>query len=239
MTPDETNQNELLRVGDWMCTFHGHKVYPLDPRPEEVCMIDIAHSLSMQCRYSGMTSKFYSVAEHCLLMALTARQVGYTPQIQLAMLVHDAAEAYLSDVIRPIKHSMPEYKAHETAMYAAIHERFAWPWPVDSWMNTTPIHAYDNYILYDEVSQLLAPTPEDWHMRYAPGLGVTILNLAPKYAKELYLAAYLGLSASVTGESHMDLNKGRCVIGESLAEPGKKWHDTLSGLQNYLFWGQK
>ena len=57
------------RVGDWIATFTGRQAYPMDLRPSEITIEDIAHSLSMQCRYTGHCLRFYSVAEHSVLMA--------------------------------------------------------------------------------------------------------------------------------------------------------------------------
>lgn len=53
-----------MRKGDWILTFTGRRFYPLDPRPEDVCLEDIAHALSLICRYNGHSRFFYSVAEH-------------------------------------------------------------------------------------------------------------------------------------------------------------------------------
>jgi len=60
---------ENWRTGDWMHTYTGMKFYPMEPNPSDICIEDIAHALSMQCRYNGHTLQFYSVAQHCVLMS--------------------------------------------------------------------------------------------------------------------------------------------------------------------------
>lgn len=96
----------MTRRGDWMQTFSGRQFWPCDPRADEVCIEDIAHALSMQCRFAGHVRKFYSVAEHCV------RASWIVPdRFKLAALLHDAAEAYVVDLPRPIKRQ-PELRAY-------------------------------------------------------------------------------------------------------------------------------
>src|SRR5690606_29748913 len=96
------------RKGDWMQTFTGRRFWPLDPRPDEICIEDIAHALSMQCRYAGHCLSFYSVAEHSVLLSQHVAE----PFRRWALL-HDASEAYLVDVPRPIKGDLSNYRAVE------------------------------------------------------------------------------------------------------------------------------
>lgn len=113
------------RKGDWIRTYSGRQFWPLDPRPEEVYLVDIAHSLSQQCRFTGHCRTFYSVAQHSLLVA---DLVG--PQNRLWALLHDAAEAYLCDVARPVKRDsmMRPYREAEEAVMRAICDDFALPY---------------------------------------------------------------------------------------------------------------
>lgn len=109
------------RKGDWICTYTGIKFWPLDPRPEDVCIEDIAHSLSLQCRFAGHTRWFYSVGDHSL------RVSDLCLDDPLWGLLHDAPEAYLVDLPRPIKrHSLlgAEYMKIERGIMAAIAMRF-------------------------------------------------------------------------------------------------------------------
>jgi hypothetical protein len=108
-----------MRKGNWMQTYTGKKFYPMDPRPEEVCIEDIAHALSMICRYNGHVKHFYSVAEHCChihdLMPPELKKVG---------LMHDSTEAYVCDMPRPLKKHLSHYRAIEHTVWLAICERF-------------------------------------------------------------------------------------------------------------------
>lgn len=110
------------RVGGYIVTRTGTTFYALDPRPEEIHLEDIAWALAHQCRFSGHTSKFYSVAQHsCLVHDLVDDE--HKPWA----LFHDASEAYLIDVPRPLKRSpgFEMYLEAEERLMAAISERFA------------------------------------------------------------------------------------------------------------------
>lgn len=105
MTP-VNNTNDR---GPWMLTRSGVKFYPLDPRPEEFVIDDICRSLSKACRYNGHTPRFYSVAEHCTLLAQHFLDKNQIEHAKWAW-AHDGAEAYIGDMIRPIKWLFPEFK---------------------------------------------------------------------------------------------------------------------------------
>ena len=85
-------------------TYTGRQFFPLTPRQEDIDIEDIAHSLSRLCRFNGHCKSFYSVAEH-------SYRISYIvpPEFALWGLLHDAGEAYLSDLPRPIKHQIPEF----------------------------------------------------------------------------------------------------------------------------------
>jgi hypothetical protein len=111
--------------GDWMCTFSGRRFWPCDPQPEDVCIEDIAHALSLENRYGGHLPAPYPVAQHCLIAARISRDVlGGTIADELDTLMHDAAEAYLKDIPRPLKRSLPGYKTLELRVEAVIARRF-------------------------------------------------------------------------------------------------------------------
>lgn len=100
---------------DILQTYTGRVLRPLDPWPGDFAIEDIAWSLAHQCRYNGHTKLFYSVATHSILVA------WFLPaHLKLEGLLHDASEAYLSDLPSPIKHLMPEYRKVETRLEDAI-----------------------------------------------------------------------------------------------------------------------
>lgn len=107
----------MERKGDWIETFTGRKYYPLDPRPEDVDIRDIAHALALKCRFGGHCRCFYSVAQHSVYVG---GQVGRKDA--LWGLLHDAAEAYLADICTPVKvmAEMSEFRAMEKRNQAVI-----------------------------------------------------------------------------------------------------------------------
>jgi len=82
----------------WILTYTGKRFDTLNPKPEDICIEDIAHALSMICRFGGHCRQFYSVAQHCLLVSC-----NLPVEAELWGLMHDAAEAYVGDVVTPIK----------------------------------------------------------------------------------------------------------------------------------------
>ena len=105
-------------------TYTGVMFDPLHPELELVDILDIAHALSMLCRANGHFRSFYSVGQHCINCAREAKAKGYSMRVQLACLLHDASEAYLSDVTRPVKQQMPIYKAIEKPLQEAIWTKY-------------------------------------------------------------------------------------------------------------------
>ncbi|MFT4099281.1 MAG: phosphohydrolase [Rhodoblastus sp.] len=166
------------RRGDWIQTFTGRQFWPLDPRPEDVDIRDIAHALAHQCRYAGHCLRFYSVAEHSILLAQVV-----SPAAAFAALMHDAAEAYLVDLPRPIKRSMPDYVAAEERVLAAILRAVG----LDFIPNE--VHAADRRILSDEAAQNMAPAPAPWSTA-AAAFGVRLLYLAPEAAEARFLRCF-------------------------------------------------
>ncbi len=113
-----------MRKGDPITTYSGISFYILDPREEEVVDIDIAHSLSLLCRANGHFKHFYSVAQHALNCLLEARARGFSARVQMACLIHDGSEAYISDVTRPVKQYLPAYREIETNLQSLIFQRY-------------------------------------------------------------------------------------------------------------------
>ena len=141
----------MERKGDWICTFTGLQVYPLDPRPEEIVIEDIAHALSMQCRFGGHIHFFYSVAQHSI--ELTRRAPD---DLKLEALMHDSAETYLIDIPRPIKKFLPNYKEFEDKLLKVISEKFKFQYPFPE-----AIHELDDIAVKTEGMQFMIPGATD------------------------------------------------------------------------------
>lgn len=101
-------------------TYTGVMFDPLNPNLELIDILDIAHALSMLCRANGHFRSFYSVGQHCINCMKEAAARGYSERVQLACLLHDASEAYLSDVTRPVKQELPKYLEIEKPLQDAI-----------------------------------------------------------------------------------------------------------------------
>lgn len=172
--------DSATRKGDWIQTFTGRKFWPIDPRAEEVNIDDIAHALSMLCRYSGHCLRFYSVAEHSVHVAQWLFDNGYPYETILAGLLHDATEAYVADVPRPLKQSLPTYKDAESRVWGAIAARYG----LDAEL-PAEVHEADNRILADEIQQNLKPM--EWHANHDDPLGVELQFWTPAQAEHEFI----------------------------------------------------
>jgi hypothetical protein len=162
-----------------MQTATGRKFWPLDPCPNEVCIEDIAHALSMLCRFGGHCLRFYSVAEHSVLLARAA-PVPY----KLWALLHDAAEAYVTDVIRPVKPHLVGYREIEARIMRAICVRFGLHLDMPFIVKTL-----DNRILADERNQNMVMTSDPW-INTGPPLDVTLSFWTPEEARAEFISEF-------------------------------------------------
>ena len=166
----------------WIQTHSGHQFYPLDPNPLQITILDIAHALSNVCRYTGHVMRFYSVAEHSVIVS------RYVPrELALWGLLHDAAEAYLVDVPSPIKGRLEGYAEIEERVEEAVCERFKLPWPMPY-----EVKRIDHAILADEQTQLMVNPPAPRWFPERP-LGVVLECWPPERAKAEFLARYSAL----------------------------------------------
>jgi hypothetical protein len=168
--------------GDWIQTALGRQFWPIDPRADEVFIDDIAHALSMLCRFGGHCLRFYSVAEHSVLLSRAA-----APENKRWALLHDASEAYLVDVPRPLKPFLQGYQAAEEKIMRAVCERFG----LASVMPAA-VKEYDKRILFDERTQNMATAPIRWATDVDP-IGVTLQFWPPSVAKVAFLAEFQSL----------------------------------------------
>ena len=174
------------RKGDWMQTYSGRKFWPIDPIASEVYIEDIAHALSMMCRYNGHCNFFYSVAEHSVLVSKNVPK-----EYALWGLLHDASEAYIADIVRPAKRFIDGYKSIEDKIMQSVCERF-------SLRHCMPecVRIADNSILADEMDQVMGPKPDTWKTDYQK-LGVKIKGMHPKEAENAFLDRYHSIVSSV------------------------------------------
>lgn len=150
------------RKGAWMETYTG-KFYPIDPKSNEVNLIDIAHGLSLICRFGGQCKHFYSVAQHCLNVYKDLDSLGFHYIIQLYGLLHDSSEAYICDIIRPFKSEIPEYKILEKNVEIVIYEKFGLTYPSEDIHKI--IKRSDDEVLYNE-AELLMNNVDNWASEY-------------------------------------------------------------------------
>ena len=108
----------------YITTVTGKHFYPLNPNPQDIDIEDIAHALSLICRANGHFKHFYSVAQHSIACAEEAIERGCSVEVILGCLLHDASEAYLCDVTRPVKKHIPQYLRAEEKLQAVIWKRF-------------------------------------------------------------------------------------------------------------------
>ncbi len=126
------------------------------PKKEDIRLSDIAHSLSLVCRANGHIRHFYSVAQHCIACAREAEKRGLSDRVVLGCLLHDASEAYLSDVTRPIKKELTDYLRYEAALQDMIWSAFMGSPPTRE--EAEEIFAIDDAMLDAEFHLLM---PED------------------------------------------------------------------------------
>lgn len=151
----------------------------LSPGTSDFTIEDIAHGLAHTCRYAGQADSFYSVAEHSLLVSEVAVGREYTA------LMHDAAEAFIGDVTRPLKQLLPEYRKIEAAIETAIFERF------DVLPTCGAIKQADLSVLAAEQAQIMPSGTDAWAeeagIEPAP---VIVVHMAPTEAKQRFLKRY-------------------------------------------------
>lgn len=138
----------------WIETYTGRKFWPLAPRAEDVCIEDIAHALSQKCRFTGHTRTFYSVAQHSVIVSWHC-----SDENALWGLLHDAAEAYLPDVARPIKPYLDGFREIEDRVLQAVAERFGLPWPMPF-----EIAEVDLRVLAAERRDVMGPSGHEWEL---------------------------------------------------------------------------
>lgn len=153
------------------------------PHSSQFTIEDIAHGLANICRYSGQCTSFYSVAEHSLLVSETA--VGF----EIEALLHDAAEAFLGDITRPLKQMLPDYRRIESEVERIVFSRFGIQIPLPH-----EVKEADLRVLAAEQRQIMPPGTDGWlcgqDVVPAP---VVVRHLSPEAAKRAWLERFEAL----------------------------------------------
>jgi len=166
--------------GHWIESFMGGKFHFLDPQPDEIKIVDIAHALSLTCRFGGSCRVFYSVAEHSIRVAEILPE-----KYKLLGLLHDASEAYLPDLPRPIKAGMPEFKAMENVILQAVFRKYG----IDPMLTSDGVvKEADNILLATEARDLMDNT-DDWATLPFP-LSDKIIPFCSEWIEEKFLERF-------------------------------------------------
>jgi hypothetical protein len=176
-----TNQTVL----PWIQTYTGKKFDFLNPDVDSVCIEDITHSLSNICRYTGHVKSFYSVAQHSVLVSLAVPE-----EDALSGLLHDAAEAYLTDISKPLKVLLPEYCRLEDNVWLKIAEKFNLPEILPA-----SVKDADLRLLATEKRDLMSDCGSSW--KITDGVECfkdKILTWGPDHAEFMFLKRFKELS---------------------------------------------
>lgn len=172
------------RIGDWIQTYSGHRYYAHDPRAEDVSLEDIAHHLSLECRYTGACRWHYSVAQHsCYVHDILP------PAHQLTGLLHDSTEAYTKDMAKPTKRGLADFQRMEEANWFVISAAFGLPVRLPQ-----IVHDADWAVLLAEY-KVLMQHPELPDFDYTLAADIEIKRWSPEQAEREFLQRYASLIA--------------------------------------------
>jgi uncharacterized protein len=166
----------------WIQTYTGKRFDPSTPQPADFDIRDIAHALSLQCRFNGHCLQFYSVADHSVRVSLIC-----SPTLALWGLLHDMAEAYVGDLPRPVKASLPSFIAIEDRVLKIACEVFRRSWPMPP-----EVKVADDILLATEARDLMSAPPQAWPLRQT-ALADRICPLSPSEAEQAFLVRFATL----------------------------------------------
>ncbi len=157
----------------------------LNPDGDSIDIHDIAHALSRICRFGGHTRFHYSVAQHSFLTSIIV-----PPEDALAALLHDAAEAFIGDIPSPLKALLPDYKAIEKRVEAAVLSKFGLPYDLPE-----SVKEADIILLATERRDLLLEQESEWTILHgAKPLPERIKSITCEQAMELFLYRFAYLT---------------------------------------------
>jgi len=172
--------------GSTILTSSGRYFDLIAPTADMVVPIDIARGLANTCRFAGHTREFYSVAQHCILVSSIL-----PPRLALAGLLHDAAEAYVGDVVSPLKQHLPNFKEIEHRIERVIAKKFGltFPWPSE-------VKHADFRALRFEREQLMQARG-DWNLAEYEPIDGRLIPLGPKEAATAWSYRFMELRGSI------------------------------------------
>ncbi len=189
----DSNPSDMITT-PYVSTYLGNRFYPLVPRIDHIAIEDIAHGLAYQCRFNGQTHEFYSVAQHSLIVSSLV-----PTDLRLAALLHDAAEAYLGDMVKPLKVLLPAFAAIEDQVSAMIATAFG----VD-FSDYAPIKRADLIALATEKRDLMPHSTERWaYLDPIRALPERIVTMSPSLAKEEFLREFARLGGTAVRHGKM------------------------------------
>lgn len=175
---------DTVQKGASILLMSGSVLYFDSPDPKVMDPEVIAHALSQLCRWTGQTLKFFSVAQHCVIVSKIV-----PPEHALAGLLHDASEAFIGDVSRPLKYALNEAAPGmlsdiEDRLHAAIAKRYGFPFPYDP-----SVKLADNVSLATEKRDIL-PNDRKPMIGLPEPLEAPLKTLGPKAAKRQWLERF-------------------------------------------------
>lgn len=185
----------------WIATYTGVQWNLLSPQVEDVRIEDIAHALSQICRYGGHSKCFYSVGEHSVRCAsLVAEWDPTNYELQLQTLLHDGSEAYIGDMVRPLKETMPNFRAVEDKTMSVIRRALGLG-PLFGADEMT-VKKADEILLMTERRDLIAHQDISWSTWTSAEAdpSIHIGGWSPASAKRIFLTAYKGLRGKLSND---------------------------------------
>ena len=183
-------KEDWVNAGGWIVTHTGLRFDFTDPQPDQICIEDIAHALSLICRFGGHSKHHYSVAQHSWLLSYNVPD-----GLELEALLHDGAEAYTGDIPSPLKAILPDFQFIESNVNLALRRKFnlmpvSGEWPCDMHPD---VKAADKRILVDEAEALFENHGPLFDSAIE-GMGLRIAEYHPADVEEKFLHRYRELT---------------------------------------------
>jgi uncharacterized protein len=172
----------------WISTYTQKAFYFDKLDPDSICIEDIAHALSNVCRFSGHCPHHYSVAQHSVLVSKLCSQDD-----ALTGLLHDATEAYIGDMVTPLKRLIPDFRSFEDRLWSIIAKKFGAKRVIPQ-----GVHRADLAALSIEAKNLMGVDPKEWGLDEAPNLCDPVPVLTNQEAERIFLREFKNLQSKNT-----------------------------------------